>query len=41
VVFIASGDLSHKESADGPYGYAEEGVLFDSQITEAMASGIS
>jgi AmmeMemoRadiSam system protein A len=39
VVFIASGDLSHKVSPDGPYGYAEEGVQFDRQITEAMAAG--
>jgi hypothetical protein len=39
VVFIASGDLSHKVAEDGPYGFAEEGVLFDRQITEAMASG--
>jgi AmmeMemoRadiSam system protein A/AmmeMemoRadiSam system protein B len=39
VVFIASGDLSHKVAEDGPYGYAEEGVLFDRQITKAMASG--
>ncbi|SHI21081.1 uncharacterized protein, PH0010 family/AmmeMemoRadiSam system protein A/AmmeMemoRadiSam system protein B [Sporobacter termitidis DSM 10068] len=39
VVLIASGDLSHKVSAEGPYGYAEEGVQFDREITEAMASG--
>jgi AmmeMemoRadiSam system protein A len=39
VVLIASGDLSHKVSAEGPYGYAPEGVQFDREITEAMASG--
>jgi AmmeMemoRadiSam system protein A/AmmeMemoRadiSam system protein B len=39
VVLIASGDLSHKVRADGPYGYAAEGVQFDREITEAMASG--
>lgn len=39
VVLIASGDLSHKVRAEGPYGYAAEGVQFDSEITQAMASG--
>ncbi len=39
VVLIASGDLSHKLKADGPYGYAEEGVQFDREITLAMAEG--
>ncbi len=39
VVLIASGDLSHKVRAEGPYGYAEEGVRFDREITGAMASG--
>lgn len=39
VVIIASGDLSHKTLAEGPYGYAAEGVQFDREITEAMASG--
>ncbi|CRZ35656.1 uncharacterized protein (TIGR00296 family)/AmmeMemoRadiSam system protein A/AmmeMemoRadiSam system protein B [Herbinix hemicellulosilytica] len=36
IVFVASGDLSHKLKEDGPYGYAEEGVRFDKEITEAM-----
>lgn len=35
-VFVASGDLSHKLTSDGPYGFAKEGPEFDSQITEAM-----
>lgn len=38
-VFIASGDLSHKVSKKGPYGFAPEGVAFDKEITEAMATG--
>ena len=38
-VFIASGDLSHKLTADGPYGFSAEGPAFDKQITNAMATG--
>ena len=36
VVFLASGDLSHKLTKDGPYGYAKEGPKFDRLITEAF-----
>ena len=36
-VLIASGDLSHKLTADGPYGYAPEGPVYDERITRAMA----
>lgn len=36
VVFIASGDLSHKLKEDGPYGFTEEGSKFDKEITDAM-----
>lgn len=39
IVFVASGDLSHKLKEDGPYGYTEEGVEFDKKITEAMREG--
>jgi AmmeMemoRadiSam system protein A/AmmeMemoRadiSam system protein B len=39
VVFVASGDLSHKLKEDGPYGFAAEGEEFDKQITEAMMEG--
>ncbi len=39
VVFVASGDLSHKLRDAGPYGYAPEGPVFDRQVTAAMASG--
>ena len=38
-VFIASGDLSHKLLAEGPYGFAPEGPVFDEQVTAAMAEG--
>ena len=34
-VIIASGDLSHKLTKDGPYGFAKEGPEFDSLIMEA------
>ena len=36
IVFVASGDLSHKLKEDGPYGLAQEGIDFDRQIVEAM-----
>ncbi|HOG00424.1 MAG: 2-aminophenol 1,6-dioxygenase beta subunit [Firmicutes bacterium ADurb.Bin248] len=39
VVFIASGDLSHKLAEDGPYGFAPEGPEFDRLVTRAMANG--
>ena len=39
VVLLASGDLSHKLTADGPYGYAPEGPQFDRAVTAAMAEG--
>ncbi len=35
-VIIASGDLSHKLTHDGPYGFAPEGPAFDAAITDAM-----
>jgi AmmeMemoRadiSam system protein A/AmmeMemoRadiSam system protein B len=38
-VIIASGDLSHKLTNDGPYSYAKEGPEFDQIITEAMGKG--
>lgn len=38
-VFIASGDLSHKLTQDGPYGFAPEGPQFDAQVTEMMGEG--
>jgi len=39
VVLIASGDLSHKLSASGPYGFAPEGAKFDKAVTAAFSSG--
>lgn len=38
-VFIASGDLSHRLSDDGPYTYAPEGEVFDKEISEVIATG--
>ncbi len=32
VVFVASGDLSHKMKAEGPYGFAKEGPEYDDMI---------
>ena len=34
VVFIASGDLSHKLQVNGPYGFIEEGPIYDKKIQE-------
>ena len=39
VGFIASGDLSHKLLAEGPYGFAPEGPVFDEKIGEIFESG--
>ena len=39
IVLVASGDLSHKLKEEGPYGFAEEGVSFDQEITKAMKEG--
>ena len=39
VVFIASGDLSHKLLAEGPYGFAPEGPEFDERVCDDFARG--
>ena len=39
VVIIASGDLSHSLSNNGPYNYAPEGAVFDARVTDAFSSG--
>ncbi len=39
VVIVASGDLSHKLKADGPYGFAPEGPVFDQKICEIFRDG--
>lgn len=36
VVFIASGDLSHKLQEYGPYGFIEEGPIYDEKICSIM-----
>ena len=37
VVYIASGDLSHKLQTYGPYGYAPEGPAYDSRIMDCSS----
>ena len=39
ITIIASGDLSHKLLAEGPYGFVKEGPEFDQRVTEMMRSG--
>ena len=39
VVFIASGDLSHKLQTYGPYGYAPEGPQYDERVMDVCARG--
>ena len=39
VVLIASGDLSHKLTSSGPYGYAPEGPEFDKTVVNALKTG--
>ena len=36
IFFIASGDLSHKLKSDGPYGFVNEGPIFDSQVMDNL-----
>ena len=38
-VLVASGDLSHKLTAEGPYGFAPEGKEFDSVVSRVLESG--
>lgn len=38
-VIIASGDLSHRLTADGPYGFAPEGPELDSLLVQIMEHG--
>lgn len=38
IVYVASGDLSHKLTRDGPYGYHEAGPAFDEKVTSIMES---
>ena len=39
VVFVASGDLSHKLKSDGPYGFVDEGPQFDNQVMKILGEG--
>lgn len=39
VVIIASGDLSHRLSNEGPYDYAPEGKIFDKRIVDMIERG--
>ncbi|HZJ82548.1 MAG TPA: AmmeMemoRadiSam system protein A [Clostridia bacterium] len=39
VVIIASGDLSHRLSDDGPYSYSDRGKEFDEKIVEVIKEG--
>ena len=39
VVFVASGDLSHKLLDEGPYGFAPEGPQFDERVCQDFADG--
>ncbi len=39
VVYVASGDLSHKLKEDGPYGYVDEGPKFDEEIMKYLSAG--
>lgn len=36
VAILASADLSHRLKEDGPYGFVEDGPVFDGKITSAM-----
>ena len=38
IVFIASGDLSHKLQDYGPYGFAKEGPEYDERIMDVMGN---
>jgi len=38
ILIVASGDLSHKLIATGPYGLSKEGPVFDREVTDAMAN---
>ena len=38
-VYVASGDLSHKLQDYGPYGFAEEGPVYDKRIMEVCSGG--
>ncbi len=39
IVYVASGDLSHKLQAYGPYGFAPEGPQYDERVMDVCARG--
>lgn len=39
VVIVASGDLSHKLKADGPYGFSPDGPRYDERVMDVMSRG--
>ena len=39
VVIVASGDLSHKLQEYGPYGFIEEGPIYDQKIINTLSKG--
>ncbi len=39
VVYVASGDLSHKLQSYGPYGYAPQGPEYDKKLMDVCARG--
>jgi len=39
IVFIASGDLSHRLKKDGPYGFDPDGPRFDTAIVDILSRG--
>jgi AmmeMemoRadiSam system protein A len=39
VVLIASGDMSHRLKADGPYGFAPEGPAHDTHVKDCLTQG--
>ncbi|MBR1524488.1 MAG: AmmeMemoRadiSam system protein A [Lachnospiraceae bacterium] len=36
IVLVASGDLSHCQKEDGPYGYRPEGPIYDAKLMDVM-----
>jgi AmmeMemoRadiSam system protein A len=39
VVYVASGDLSHKLKEDGPYGFDPHGPVYDAKLQECCSRG--
>ena len=39
MLFLASGDLSHRLTRDAPAGYDPKGALFDAEVTTRLGEG--